>query len=75
MKTALGLEQRFTYHAPKQGQPAIYQEIRAKALEFAKLIEERCPFSGELVFAVKKIEEAVMWANASVARHGKGEDE
>lgn len=62
------LENRFTYHAPKPGQAEIYTAIREKAKELAYLIEASCPVSREKSLAVTKLEEAVFWANASVAR-------
>lgn len=62
------LERRFTYHAPQPGQPEKYQELRAKALEFAKLIDEICPDGREKSLAVTTLEESVFWANASIAR-------
>ena len=65
------LEKRFTYHAPTEGQPAIYQTIRSYGKAMAIIINEHCPDSREKSLAITKIEEAVMWANASVAREGK----
>jgi len=62
------LENRFTYHAPKEGQPQMYTDIRAKALELAVMMDERCPDSREKALALTKLEESVMWANASIAR-------
>ena len=70
MTDAPDLEKRFTYHAPKPGQPELYQEIRAKALELAALVTLNAPVSREASLAVMKIEEAVFWANAAIARHG-----
>lgn len=63
------LTKRFTYHAPKEGQPQKYEDIRAKALEFSLLIDELCPDSREKSLAITKLEESVMWANASIARN------
>lgn len=63
------LKNRFTYHAPKEGQPQKYEAIRAKALELAELLNESCPDSREKSLAVTSLEEAVMWANASIARN------
>ncbi len=60
---------RFTYHAPKDGQGEKYQVIRENALEFAKGIVTGCPPSRELSLALTKLEEAVFWANAAIARH------
>lgn len=66
------LENRFTYHAPmarKEGQPAKYEALRAKGKELAYLIMNNCPFGRETALALTKLEEAIFWANASIARH------
>lgn len=63
------LDNIYTYHSPKPGQPETYQAIREKAKELASLIEEVCPESREKSIAHTRIEEAVMWANASIARN------
>jgi hypothetical protein len=60
----------FTYHAPKDGQPEIYQDIRTLAKELALDINEVVPEGREKSLALTKLEEAVMWANAGIARHG-----
>jgi hypothetical protein len=60
---------RFTYHAPTGArQTRKYEAIRAAALRFATLIENLCPSSRERSLAWTKIEEAVFWANAAIAR-------
>jgi hypothetical protein len=64
---------RFSYHAPKAGQPAKYEQLRAKAKEFALLLCELTPFSEEQAIAITKLEESVMWANAAIARREEGE--
>lgn len=64
------LKNRFTYHPPKPGQAEIYEKIRAAAMEFATLLNAHCPDSRELSLAVTHLEDSVMWANASIARHG-----
>lgn len=61
------LEKRFTYHAPKPGQPEKYEQLRNKAKEFAYLMTELCPASRELSVAQTKLQEVIMWANASIA--------
>lgn len=63
------LENRFTYHAPKPGQPEKYQQIRGLAHELAMLVDELCPGSREKSLALTKLEESVMWANAAIARN------
>lgn len=54
----LQIEKNFTYHAPKDGQPAIYTALREKAKELAYLIYELCPDSRERSLAFTKLEEA-----------------
>lgn len=63
------LLRRFTYHAPKEGQPERYEGIRAKGLLLAMEVDGSCPDSREKSLAIKKIEEAVFWANAAIARN------
>jgi len=57
----------FSYHAPKGDQPQRYEKIREAAKIFAKVIEECCPYSADKSAAIRKIREAVMTANASIA--------
>ena len=59
----------FKYHAPKTGQVDIYTDLRNEARKLADRIAEQCPRSRERSLAITKIEEAVMWANASIARN------
>ena len=59
----------YTYHAPKGSQPERYVAIRSKAKELAELIEDCCPDSREKSLAHTNLEQAVMWANASIARN------
>lgn len=63
------IENNFMYHAPKEGQPEIYTRLRESGKELAYLIEEMVPNSREKSLAMTKLEEAVMWANAGVARN------
>jgi len=63
------LKKRFTYHAPKGDQPARYEQIRLHARDLAERIEIACPKSREKSLAFIKLEEAVMWANAAIARN------
>lgn len=63
------IENNFMYHKPKEGQNEKYETLRSKAKELAYLIEELCPNSRERSLAFTKLEESVMWANASIARN------
>lgn len=66
----LRLVERFTYHPPKdKDQIERYGSIRGAGLEFAKLLDSVCPSSAELTNAINMIDQAVMWANASIARN------
>ena len=64
------LRKRFTYHPPKDTtQTERYEMIRQQGHEFALLIDSAAPESREKSLAITKIEEAVMWANAAIARN------
>lgn len=66
---ARDLERRFTYHPPQEDQPVRYTEIRDRAKALAFKIVELTPYSREQSLALTKLEEAVMWANAAIARN------
>jgi hypothetical protein len=63
------IENNFKYHSPKEGQPEKYTNIREKAKELAMLIDDLCPASTEKLYSLSRLEEAVMWANAGIARN------
>ena len=65
----MDFEKTYTYHEPKGDQAERYMIIRAKARELAELIDKACPPSRERSLAQTKLEEATMWANASIARN------
>lgn len=60
----------FTYHPPKADQQKRYQAIRNAALQLATTIVENTQGSEEQTLAVRKIQEAVAWANAGIALNG-----
>lgn len=62
------IDNNFTYHKPLGPKPDQYESIRARAKSLAYLINEECPESREKSLAMTKLEECVMWANASIAR-------
>lgn len=63
----------FVYHPPvaSKDQPGRYETIRQYGKQFALQLLQMCPASRELSLALTKLEEAVMWANASIARNEK----
>ena len=63
------LQNRFKYHSPKDDQPQRYQELRAMAYSLAEWIVLHSQPSREQSLALTKLEEAIMWANAGIARN------
>lgn len=65
---------RFSGHDVNDDQRIRMEHIRAKAMMLAMEVCGSCPESRERSVAVTKIEEAVFWANASIARNEQGDD-
>ena len=64
------LDRDFTYHPPKSDQQKeMYESIRYVAKQLAIFISQTQPPSRELSLAITKIEEAIFWANAGIARN------
>lgn len=63
------LEKRFTYHPPFGNQVERYQVLRDEAKSLANLIDGYAPDSREKSLAITHLEQAVMWANAAIARN------
>lgn len=63
------LQKRFVHHPPKDGQTSRYAEIRDVLRLNAEYIMERTPKSREQSLALTKLEEAMFWANAAIARN------
>ena len=62
------LDYNFNHHSPTSEQIEKYDAIRDKFKEVAELICEICPESRERTESMVNIEQAMFWANASVAR-------
>lgn len=69
MTDYLRLDDRFTFHPADESQAKRYTDIRYMALQFAVGLKDRCPESPELTLAINSLDQAVMWANASIARN------
>ncbi len=63
------IENNFSYHPPKGDQQERYVTLRDGAKELAYAIERLCPASREKALAMTNLEQAVMWANAAIARN------
>lgn len=69
MPTIPEIENKFTYHAPKPGQPERYKALRDDFKALAYRIMAECPDSRERALALTHLENSNMWANAAIARH------
>ena len=67
MITQQDLDKWFTYHSPTGNQPDRYVKIRSAAKHLAEVIVENTSASADQTAAIRKIREAVMTANASIA--------
>jgi len=74
MSETPGLKDRFESHIgrPGDGRAERYRLVREYGLGLAEVVDIRCPDSREKSLALTKIEEAVFWANAAIARHEHG---
>ena len=63
------IENNFKHHAPQREKINTYELIRANGKLMAIVVNQNCPNSREKELAITKIEEAVMWASASIARN------
>lgn len=62
------IENNFTHHEVSAQRIEDMEHIRSEAKALAYTIDRLCLNSREKSLAMTKLEEAVMWANASVAR-------
>lgn len=65
------LKDIFTYHAPTEEQRAKYEQINAAFLECAKVVNVFTPEGPGKTVAIRKLAEARMQANASIALEGR----
>lgn len=75
---------RFRYHSPGEDKAKTHTAIRGNIYSAAEYICRVCPDGRERSIAITKLEEAMFWANASLARpsdesyigkHRKSDDE
>jgi len=73
--TDADLENRFRYHPPKtDSRRAKHGTITEDTLVLAKRFRDTCPEGRCLSLALTKLEEARMWANASLAIESPTDD-
>jgi len=70
IKTAQRLLNDYRHHAPRnQKDIEKHEKIRAHCHDLAATLNEICPDSRELSIVFTKLEEAMFWANAAIARN------
>ncbi len=60
----------FTHHRPRPEDIPKFGELREMAYDLAIAIAELCPPGRECALALTSLEQAIMWANAGIARQG-----
>lgn len=64
------LKRRFTYHPPSHGSTInAHERVRATLYSAAETIVSITRPSREQALAITALEEAMMWANAAIARY------
>jgi hypothetical protein len=63
------INDNFSYHPPKGDQQQRYELLRASVKHLALDINTHCPESREKALAMTNLEQAIMWANAAIARN------
>ena len=66
------LDELFTYHPPTGDQPARYLRIREAGKQLARVIHLELEAGPDRSAAIRKVREAVMTANASIATRNAG---
>ncbi len=58
----------FTYHSPTEIKKEIYEKVRERFFELSISVRNLTEPGREQSLALTKIEEAMFWANAAIAR-------
>lgn len=65
------LDRRFSFHPADDDAASCHEAVRAAARGMALSVLQVTGPGREQALALTKIEEAMMWANAAIAREGK----
>lgn len=69
MDEGLNIDNRFTHHPPDALKQEHHEKVRAQFKALAKDMEADLPAGRERSLVITKLEEALMWANAAIARN------
>ena len=67
----MNIEKNFNFQEVDEMQIEKFKKIRASSKELAFLMNKSCPHSREKALALTNLEQAAMWAIASIAREGR----
>lgn len=62
------IENRFAYHKPDEEAVKLHQSVRDQVKTLAHYWSGNLPAGREQALAITKLEEAMFWANAAIAR-------
>lgn len=65
------LDRRFAFHPADQDAASCHEAVRSAARQMAVAVLQVTPKGREQALALTNIEQAMMWANAAVAREGR----
>lgn len=65
---SLELRNRFRYHAPTPARAAQHEQTRSLLSQVAGYLNDNLPEGREKSIVMTKLEEAMFWANAAIAR-------
>jgi len=67
--TVTDLSNRFSYHPPKDEETKrAHERVRTYLLQMAEEFSDSLPDGREKALVITKLEEAMFWANAAIAR-------
>lgn len=63
------IEKRFKHHSPTAEKITQHEDVRSETRLLAHYFDDELPESREKALALTKLEEALFWANAAIARN------
>lgn len=71
MNPGYDLDNRFDYHRPTDSLANRHQVVRDATKQLAQTFVDMLPEGREKSLAITKLEEAMFWGNAAIARQGE----